>query len=151
MIKQTLTQKLLWFFTLCLIASNTWGTKHYSDNRLNWHEWSPKVFEQAQREGRLVLLDLTAQGCQFCRKMDMTTYQDPQVIDSIHRNYIPVRVDEDVQLELAERYKNYGRPTTIIFDGKGTEIIKRRGYLRPQWMVWLLEAVAQNPLPEAHQ
>ena len=61
------------------------------------------------------------------------------------------RAAEEAYPDLARRYENYGRPATVIFDGNGIEIIRRRGYLRPQWLLWLLEAVAQNPSPEAHR
>lgn len=150
MIRQTLIQ-LFRVFLVCLIASSAWATETHSKTILNWQKWSPKVFEQAQREGRLVLLDLTAEWCQFCRKMDETSYRDPWVIDIINRSYIPVRAAEEANPDLAKRYENYGRPATVIFDGNGIEIIKRRGYLRPQWLLWLLEAVAQNPSSEAHR
>ncbi|MCP4410273.1 MAG: DUF255 domain-containing protein [Gammaproteobacteria bacterium] len=137
---------------LGLITSGGWATdSNTKEPILDWQVWSPAVFGQARNEERLVLLDLVAEWCQFCRKMDQTTYLDPRVIDVIKHNYIPVRADQDAYPELAKRYEDYGRPATVIFDGNGTELIKREGYLRPQWMVWLLEAVAQNPSPEAHR
>ncbi|KHD07724.1 hypothetical protein PN36_09385 [Candidatus Thiomargarita nelsonii] len=136
-------RKILTLFIIYFIASSTWATENNSI--VNWQKWSPKVFEQARREERLVLLDLTAEWCQFCRKMDETSYRDPQVINIIRQYYIPVRADSN------SRYENDPRPTTVIFDGNGIEIIKRQGYLRPQWLLWLLEAVAQNPSPEAHR
>ena len=148
MIRRILIQ-LLSILVLYSITYSTWCNDF--DQTLNWQKWSPKVFEQAQEKGQLVLLNLTATGCTFCRKMDEITYKNPQVIETINRDYIPVHANEEFYPKLAKRYENYGRPATIIFDGNGTEIIKRRGYLRPQWMVWLLEAVAQNPSPKAHQ
>ncbi len=131
------------------IACSAWAASP-EKNAIDWREWSPGVFEQARREGRLVFLDLTAEWCLFCRKMDETTYRDPRVIDIIDRGYIPVRADYDTSPDLAKRYRNYGPPTTVVFNAKGTEVIKKRGYLRPQWMVWLLEAVLLDSSPEAH-
>ena len=142
--------KLLSFFSLALISYLAYSEEK-TPNTINWQQWSPKVFQQAQKEKLLVLVDLTAEWCQFCKKMDETTYRAPQVIDVINRSYIPVRAAEEEHPDLAKRYENYGRPATIIFTENQTEIIKRKGYLPPQWMVWLLEAVAQNPSPEAHK
>lgn len=118
---------------------------------INWKKWSASVFEQAQSKNKLVLLDLTAEWCEFCRKMDATTYRDPRVLELINRHYIPVRADEKDQPELAKRYEKAGRPATVIFNSKGSELIRKRGYIKPQWMVWFLQAVATNPTVEAHK
>jgi thiol:disulfide interchange protein len=143
---------LLTALFLCLITAGVWATEEQPNNRaIAWQSWSVAVFEQARREGRLVLLDLTAEWCQFCRKMDATTYSDPQVVATIERAYLPVRADEDAVPELGRRYAKFGRPATVIFDATGKEIITRRGYLEPKLMYWMLEAVARNPSPEAHR
>ena len=144
---------LLLAFAINLTAvSGAWAIESNPDQKsLKWHVWSPEIFELAQREGRLVLLDLTARWCQFCLKMDAITYRDPEVVRTINRNFIPVRADEADYPELGKRYESFGRPATIVFDGHGNEIIKKRGYLKPQWMVWFLEAVAENPSPDAHR
>ena len=144
--------KLLPFFILAFFSyASAYAENDSSNTSINWQKWSPQVFQQAQKEKRLVLLDLTAKWCQFCKKMDKITYRAPQVIKIINSYYIPVRADEEDYPYLSKQYENYGRPATIIFAHNQTEIIKRRGYLSPQWMLWLLEAVAQNPSPAAHK
>ncbi len=117
---------------------------------IQWQDWSAAVFERAREEGKLVLLDLEAGWCHWCHVMDQTTYRDPEVIDLIGERYIPVRADQDAHPDLSNRYEDYGWPATVIFDGTGTEILKKRGYIRPQWMLWTLQAVAENPSPDAH-
>ncbi len=118
---------------------------------VDWRAWSPDVFAEARREGRLVLLDLTADWCRFCKKMDAVTYRDARVVSAIGRDYVPVRADEKDHPDLAKRYADQGRPLTVIFDADGRELIARRGYLEPQWMLWLLQAVASDPDPTAHR
>lgn len=114
---------------------------------IQWQAWKPQIFTQAHQQNRLVLLDLTAKWCQFCRKMDRVTYRDPAVTNVIKQNYIAVRADEADNPELLRRYKNEGLPLTVVFDSRGNEIIRRSGYLKPQWMAWMLMAVAQDPVP----
>jgi uncharacterized protein YyaL (SSP411 family) len=109
------------------------------------------VFAQARRESRLVLLDVAAEWCQHCRKMDETSYRDPRVLAIVGQRYIPVRADVDKQEEIKRRYGGYGVPAVVVFDGNGAEIIKRRGYLPPDWLYWLLVAVAERPSPQAHR
>ena len=133
---------------LAITASTAWSVE---TSAVQWEAWSAGVLDRAQQEGRLVLLDLTAEWCQFCRKMDEITYRDPDVVQLINRQYFPVRVDDKDRYELALRYSKVVRPATIILDSKGNELIRKQGYLEPQWMVWLLQAVALDPSAEAHR
>ena len=118
---------------------------------IQWHEWSDAIFSRAKTENKLILLDLMAEWCQFCKKMDATTYRDKQVVENILKNYIPVRVDRDKNLALAKRYARYSTPSTIIYNSNGEEVIKRTGYIKPQFMYWMLEAVAADPSPDSHR
>lgn len=108
----------------------------------HWRTWSPEVFEQARRDGRLVLVDLVAEWCGFCKKMDRTTYRDPAVLDAIDKSYIPVRADPEKQPQLPPRFADYGRPSTVILAPDGSEVLRKQGYLKPRWMLWTLQAVA---------
>src|SRR5438105_4370056 len=98
---------------------------------IEWHDWSPAVFDEARDERRFVLLDLGATWCHWCHVMDETTYTDPAVIALVDRSYVAVRVDQDAAPDLAQRYGDYGWPATIVFAADGTEIVKRRGYFTP--------------------
>jgi uncharacterized protein YyaL (SSP411 family) len=115
-----------------------------------WQTWSGDAFEQASAAGKLVLLDLTAEWCIFCKKMDQTTYRDPAVVKTIENHFIPVRAADETHPGLASRYARYGRPLTVIFKPDGTEVVARPGYLKPQWMLWFLQAVAGDPDPQSH-
>ncbi len=141
-----------WLILACVASFSVPAAESVpGDAGIDWQRWSAEVFDRARRENRLVLVDLTAEWCAFCRTMDAVTYRDAGVVEEINRSYIAVRADEAEQPELGRRYAEYGRPATVIFDGAGTEIIKRRGYIKPQFMVWLLQAVADDPSPEAHR
>lgn len=117
---------------------------------VDWKSWTPDVFAQAKEQNRLVLVDLTADWCQLCKKMDMSTWLDSQVHASIEEYYIPVRVQDEVDTELAERYRQYGRPAIVILDGNGVEIAKKTGFQDALRMHWMLEGVAQNPTSKAN-
>jgi len=117
----------------------------------DWQPWSPKAFEQARREGRLVLLDVKAEWCAACRKMDAAGFRDPRVLDTLRQRYVPVRADIDHEPEIMQRYGARGVPAVVILNAEGVEIIQRHGYLEPDWLYWLLVAVADDPRPEAHR
>src|SRR5277367_3647342 len=114
---------------------------------LNWQPWSDQAFSNAKRENRFVLLDLEAVWCHWCHVMDANTYSDPAVIKLLHSRYIVVKVDQDSRPDLSARYEDYGWPATIVFDSDGKEIVKRQGYLAPDEMASLLQAIIDDPSP----
>jgi len=136
---------------LLFMSSPSQALEQHTNNAIAWQDWSPEIFAQAEKEGKLVLLDLMAEWCSWCKKMDKITYHDRQIIEAINKNYIPVRADQDKHPKLAMRYKNYGPPATVVYNSAGTEIIKRRGYIEPQILFWMLDTVAANPDPAAHR
>ncbi len=125
-------------------AKPTNKVKVSSSKEVEWKRWTPAVFEQAKKEKRLVLVDFSAEWCSFCKKMDLTTWRDPQVLAVINENYIPVKVEDEVDSELAEKYRDYGRPAMIVLDADGKEIFKKTGYQTPQFMLWTLQGVLQD-------
>jgi uncharacterized protein YyaL (SSP411 family) len=112
-----------------------------------WQPWSDAAFAQAKREHRFVIMDLEAVWCHWCHVMDETTYRDPKVIALLGARYVPVRVDQDSRPDLANRYEDYGWPATIVFAADGSEIVRRRGYLRPEEMASMLQAIVDDPTP----
>jgi uncharacterized protein len=65
----------------------------------------------------------------------------------IDQRYIPVRVDQDGNPDLSSRYGDWGWPATIIFAPDGTELAKIRGYIEPERMQALLQAIIDDPTP----
>ncbi|MEK7485580.1 MAG: DUF255 domain-containing protein [Planctomycetota bacterium] len=147
-IVQRVQYSLALLLLVCSCTSPPISNKDSSSDSIAWEEWSPRIFQKAHTENRLVLLDLGAVWCHWCHVMEETTYRDPQVIGLIQKYYLPIKVDQDSRPDLSNRYKKYGWPATIIFDSKGQELVKRRGYLEPQEMATLLKTQAEHPFPE---
>ena len=120
-----------------------------STAQIAWQPWTETLFTQAQREHKLVILDLEATWCHWCHVMDEQTYANPHIAAELASHYIAVKVDHDARPDLAERYRDYGWPATIIFDAKGRELVKRAGYIPVAEMQQLLAAVVKDPTPEA--
>jgi uncharacterized protein len=115
---------------------------------LTWRTtWNDTVFADAAREQRFVLLDLHAVWCHWCHVMDQTTYADPTVQALIGRKFVAVSIDADNDPDLMARYGNWGWPATIILAADGSEIVKRRGYIAPEQMASLLQAIIDDPSP----
>jgi thiol:disulfide interchange protein len=135
----------------CALFFAVTAAAHAGASRPDWRSWSPQAFEEAERNGRLVLLAVKAEWCAACRRMDAAGFRDPRVLDTLRRHYVAVRADIDREPEIMRRYGARGVPAVIVLDAAGNEIIQRRGYLEPDWLYWMLAAVADDPDPGAHR
>src|SRR5437879_10984888 len=102
-------------------------------SEINWRPWSQEAFEQARQTGRPILLSISAVWCHWCHVMDETTYSHAGVIDLINREYVPVRVDNDVRPDINQRYNMGGWPTTAFLTASG-DILTGATYLPPDQM-----------------
>jgi hypothetical protein len=79
--------------------------------------------------------------------MDVQTYADSRVRKLLADKYISLRVDADSRPDLANRYEDYGWPATVVYNAHGGEIVKRQGYLSPDEMASMLQAIIDDPTP----
>jgi uncharacterized protein YyaL (SSP411 family) len=122
------------------------GEFHFSPrpNRaaeINWHPWSESAFEEAKQTGRPILLSISAVWCHWCHVMDETTYSHPGVIDLINREYVPIRVDNDVRPDINQRYNMGGWPSTAFLTSSG-DILTGATYLPPDQLADALTRIA---------
>jgi uncharacterized protein YyaL (SSP411 family) len=133
---------------LTLLLPGLAGAAPASDTGIPWRRDDAAAFAEARKGQRFVLLYLEAVWCHWCHVMDHDTYADPAIVDAVEAHYVPLRIDQDARPDLANRYRDYGWPATIVFAADGTEIVKRRGYIPPERMARLLAAIVSDPSPE---
>ncbi len=94
---------------------------------VDWQEWGPAAFEQAEREDKPVLLDIGAVWCHWCHVMDRESYEDPHTARIINDLFIAVKVDRDERPDVDTRYQaavssisgQGGWPLTAFLTPKG--------------------------------
>ncbi|HSS94850.1 MAG TPA: DUF255 domain-containing protein [Candidatus Dormibacteraeota bacterium] len=122
------------------------STFHFSPrpnraNEIRWRSWSEGTFREAASLDRPILLSISAVWCHWCHVMDETTYSNPGVIDLINREYLPIRVDNDLRPDINQRYNMGGWPTTAFLTTSG-ELLTGATYLPPEQMADALSKVA---------
>jgi uncharacterized protein YyaL (SSP411 family) len=122
------------------------GEFHFSPrpnraNEIDWHTWSEESFAEAGELDRPILLSISAVWCHWCHVMDETTYSNPGVINLINREYLPIRVDNDLRPDINQRYNMGGWPTTAFLTSTG-EILTGATYLPPDQMADALARIA---------
>src|SRR5260370_18014092 len=97
-------------------------------HEIKWRGWSEEAFAEAGKLDRPILLSISAVWCHWCHVMDETTYSNSGVIDLINREYVPIRVDNDVRPDINQRYNMGGGPTTAFLTSSG-DILTGATYL----------------------
>ncbi|NQT21496.1 MAG: thioredoxin domain-containing protein [Planctomycetes bacterium] len=100
---------------------------------ITWLNWSAEAFARARAEDKPVLLDIGATWCHWCHVMQRTTYSDPEVVEVVEEQYIPVHVDADARPDINSRYNRGGWPTTAFLTPDG-EFMGGGTYIPPAQM-----------------
>ena len=112
-------------------------------HEIGWRPWGNGAFKEARDQGKPVLLAISGVWCHWCHVMDETSYSDPEIIATLNRHFIPVRVDTDMRPDVNERYNLGGWPTTAVLDGEGN-LLAGGTYVPPRTMLPWLKKVASS-------
>jgi thiol:disulfide interchange protein len=85
---------------------------------------------RARAERKLVFVDLSADWCHWCTKMDEDVFPDERVKTAL-TEFIAIKVDTDKRggRSVASRYRVNGLPAYLLLDGDGQVVGRFDGYL----------------------
>ena len=112
-----------------------------------------KGMAKAKEEGKPVVIDFYTKKCFYCKKMDASTFRDPEVIKFLSDNFVAVRVNGEARTmvshegeRMSERtltraYGVRGFPTYWFLDSEGERIGPAPGYKPSETFLPLLRYV----------
>jgi uncharacterized protein YyaL (SSP411 family) len=118
-------------------------TDMHPETLVEWHEWGPAPFEEAQAAERPVLLSLSTPWCEWCDTMDREAFSNPAVAANIHDDFVPIRVDADRHPRVRDRYTMGGFPSTVFLTPQG-EVISGATYMSTESLRSVLERVRES-------
>jgi len=82
--------------------------------------------QRATEEGKLFFVDFYANWCTPCKWMESTTFKDKEVVSTLNKNYVSIKVDIDTKegFSIKEKYQISVLPTLLIFNSDG-ELVER--------------------------
>lgn len=99
---------------------------------VNWLQSFEDGLKIAKEEGKFVLIDFYASWCTVCKELDLKTFSNERVIESL-KDFVPVRIDvSDGNREELRKFNVYGLPTVIFLDSSGNEMGRFSGFKNPQ-------------------
>ncbi|MBT8484185.1 MAG: DUF255 domain-containing protein [Phycisphaerales bacterium] len=119
---------------------------------IDWTYYTPERFASAQSEGKVILMDFTAEWCLNCKALEKTVLYDDRVVTLVAEEAVlPIKVDltgnnpdGNAMLKAVERLTI---PLLVVFDAKGDEVFKGDFYTVEQ-VVTALNAAQSPPLAQ---
>ena len=62
---------------------------------IEWLSWN-EMMERQETERKKVFIDVYTDWCGWCKKMDASTFKDPQVVAAMNANYYAVKLDAEM-------------------------------------------------------
>jgi len=113
----------------------------YASKGLRFHTNLSAAKQLAATEGKLYLVDFTAQWCLPCQWMEETTFSDNRVVNYMQENYVAVKIDIDDFDGFAWKqiYDIKALPSILIFNSKGELLEQYTGSHAPSGLLKILE------------
>ena len=102
------------------------------------------VLNKAEKENKLVFVDVYTDWCGPCKLLDKTTFTDQKVMEALSNKVISFKINAEKGegIALARKYKVMGYPCFLLLNGKGELVNRSFGYMPPQtFLHWLENAI----------
>ncbi len=83
----------------------------HGDDPVAWQVWGQSVFEQAREENKLIFVSVGYFSCHWCHVMQRESYRDPQIAQMLNRDFLPVKVDRELQPALDQSLMSFVQQT----------------------------------------
>jgi thioredoxin-related protein/YHS domain-containing protein len=115
-----------------LFIAGIWICAVGSDARASgiaWRSGVESASAESAKDGKPMLVAITASWCHYCHRMFEDTFTNDQVVKTVNGCFIPVQVDADANRDFVRRAGVNGFPTTLILSPKLELIKKFSGYV----------------------
>jgi len=89
---------------------------------IHWESSLKVAHAQAQLEGKLLLLHFYSDNCVWCDRLEAGAFQQSEVAEAIHRDYVPVKIHAGQNPTIAKTFRVSAYPTDVIVTTAGTAL-----------------------------
>ncbi|MCI5055884.1 MAG: DUF255 domain-containing protein [Flavobacteriales bacterium] len=95
--------------SICIIIGIAQSSQAQAENEINWMTWQEAIdarqkFIEKNKElldakkiyPKKIFIDMYTDWCGWCKKMDATTFKDPNVVNYMNQNFWAVKMDAEM-------------------------------------------------------
>ncbi len=116
-----MTRRTKW---MCLVLMVLIPTPLFAQEQIPWQTDLAKAMKQAREEKKLVLVHFYGDNCAPCRIVEQKVFPQPEVVQAITRNYVPVKINVDTAEKLVTHYNVRSWPTDVFLTPVGQELFR---------------------------
>ncbi len=139
----------LFFILFALLSFNA----HIFGQEIVWYNWEDG-YQKAKNENKIILLDAYTEWCGWCKVMDEKTYTVKEVQEKVHKDFVAVKLNPELQGTYNFEDKSYsghdlikklshnkfrGYPTTFFVFPKTGKSYMEIGYKKADVFAKLLD------------
>lgn len=103
----------------------------HGNDPVKWQEWNEETVKRAKEEGKLLFVSSGYFSCHWCHVMQRESYQNNEVAKLLNANFIPVKVDREINsaldsrlIEFVERTQGHsGWPLNVFITPDGYPLV----------------------------
>ena len=152
------------FLFFILLLNLNFSKLIYAQQKVEWIELDNNT--KINNNGKKIIIDLYTDWCGWCKVMDRNTFTNPDVIDHINNNFVPVKFDAEYQNSVVFNKNSYnfvksGRkginelayyltngnlsyPMTVFLDENYNLITLLPGYHKPNFYNLVLKYIGED-------
>lgn len=117
---------------------------------VTWYRTESEAFAVSTKANKPILVDAWAEWCEACKKMDVTTFADPKVLEELETHWVLYKMDltepTDPNNALQEKYELPGLPTITLLPAGGDLARKKAlsGYVGAESMLESLQSFRKS-------
>ena len=99
------------YSNILIVACFAWSSL-LSGQSVNWLSWE-EAMDKTEQEPKKILVDIYTEWCGWCKKMDQTTFQNPELVEYLNENYYTIKFDAQYKNPITYKGKTYKLENSI--------------------------------------